>query len=201
MIGPDQKRNLDTYDNTGRSAIPCNGSQIRAATVTDAAAIMMCSDLAFASFAEHSDKADVKQVENLKSQIREGSIQLISHEGRLLGYISLWPSADRMFIDTLAVLPKHQRQGLGSRLLAFAECESLQRGLKAISLFTKAPMADNLVFYQSRGYRETGRCDDDGFCRVFYTKDLSPVTAVTFSASPPAASAGSRLPALIDDCQ
>jgi len=146
--------------------------RIRAATVADLASIVRCADLAFAPFAEHSDKQDVKPEENLRSQILEGSIHLICDEAQVLGYISLWPTANQMFIDTLAVLPMHHRRGLGSQLLAFADRETLRLGLYSVSLFTKETMADNLVFYQRRGYGETGRCDGDGFCRVFFSKSI-----------------------------
>ena len=107
----------------------------------------------------------------------EGSIHLICDEAQVLGFISLWPTADQMFIDTLAVLPRHHRRGLGSQLLAFADSETLRLGLSGVNLFTKATMVDNLVFYQRRGYRETGRCDDDGCCRVFYSKSVSRLAA------------------------
>jgi ribosomal protein S18 acetylase RimI-like enzyme len=154
--------------------------QIRAATVADLASIASCADLAFASVIGHSDKRDAKLgEESLRSQILEGSIRLICDEAHVLGYISLWPSADQMFIDTLAVLPKHHRRGLGSRLLAFADSETSRLGLSSVNLFTKAMMVDNLEFYRRRGFRETGRCDDDGFCRVFYTKEISPKSVVT----------------------
>ena len=145
---------------------------IRVATITDLVSITSCTDLAFASFAEQSHKRDAKLEDSLRSQILEGSIWLICDEAHVLGYISLWPTADQMFIDTLAVRPSHHRQGLGSQLLAFADRETLRLGLSSVNLFTKATMADNLVFYQHRGYRETGRCDEDGFCRVFYSKSI-----------------------------
>ena len=144
--------------------------RIRVATVDDFAAILACSELAFPSFSEFEDSEDAPVSDDLKSQILEGSVRLICNGTQVLGYISFWPAADQMFIGTLAVLPTHHRQGLGSKLLAFADAETLRLGFKAVSLFTKATMKGNLQFYQSRGYRETGRCDDDGFCRVFYIK-------------------------------
>jgi ribosomal protein S18 acetylase RimI-like enzyme len=146
---------------------------IRAATVTDLASIVRCADLAFATFAGLSDKRDVKLEDSLRSRILERSIHLICDEAQVLGYISLWPAADQMFIDTLAVLPKHHCRGLGSQLLAFADRETLRLGLDSINLFTKATIAENLAFYRHRGYRETSRCDDDGFCRVFYSKSIA----------------------------
>ena len=149
-----------------------DGMRIRTATGADLASIVRCADLAFAPFAGHSAKRDVNMEENLKSQILEGSIHLLCNEAQVLGYISLWPTANQMFIDTLAVLPMHRRRGFGSQLLAFADRETLRLGLSSVNLFTKATMADNLVFYKRRGYGETGRCDDDGFCRVFFRKNI-----------------------------
>jgi ribosomal protein S18 acetylase RimI-like enzyme len=182
VIERDQITKFGTNCYIGRFGRDRNSSKIRAATVTDLAAIVACSDLAFMSFAGGRDKRDVKPTHNLQSQILEGSIQLICDETSVLGYISLWPTADRMFVDTLAVLPKHHRRGLGSQLLAFADSETLRLGLKSVNLFTKATMADNLEFYRRRGYHETGRCDDDGFCRVFYSKNISPVIVAAISS-------------------
>src|SRR5207248_47943 len=105
------------------------------------------------------------------------SVHLICDEAQVLGYITLLPVSDQMFVDSLAVLPKHHRHGLGSQLLAFADSETSRLGLSGLNLFTKATMVENLVFYQRCGYRETGRCDDDGFCRVFYNKSILGMTA------------------------
>lgn len=184
VIGNFQKRNRDAVDSIGGAADGSHRTHIRVATVDDLAAIVICLDLAFASFNgnEFEDSEDVQLPDDLKSQIIEGSIRLICDETQVLGYISFWPAADQMFVDTLAVLPKHRRQGLGSKLLAFADIETLRLGLKAVTLFTKARMTGNLQFYQSRGYRETGRCDDDGFCRVFYTKKFPPLPEAAISA-------------------
>jgi ribosomal protein S18 acetylase RimI-like enzyme len=155
---------------------------IRTATAADLPAIVDCSNLAFAAFgtdALDSDSDcvtdDAQLAKTLHAQIIEGSIRLICNQTEILGYIAFWPTADEMFVDTLAVSPKYHRRGLGSRLLAFADNETSRLGLKAITLFTKAKMPGNLRFYRRRGYREIGRCDDDGFCRVFYAKKISPL--------------------------
>ena len=84
----------------------------------------------------------------------------------VLGYISLWPIADHLFVDSVAVLPDCRGRGLRTLLLAFAEHEAARLGLRSVRLFTKQMMADNFSFYRHRGYCETGRCDDDGVPRV-----------------------------------
>ena len=184
MIGTHRKRNHEIDGVIGHAAHGSPATHIRTATVSDLGAIVTCSNLAFALFAGKVDEdADnVQLAKNLSSQILEGSIRLICDKTDVLGYISFWPTSDTMFVDTLAVLPKHHRRGLGSELLAFADFETQRLGLRAITLFPKARMTGNLRFYQSRGYCETGRCDDDGFCRVFYTKKLPLLAAAAFSA-------------------
>ena len=78
-----------------------------------------------------------------------------------------------MFVESIAVLPEHQNKGLGTRLLAFAEQEAARFGLASVRLFTKQRTNDGFAFYKYRGFRETDRCDSDGFPRVFYSKDVS----------------------------
>ena len=87
--------------------------QIRTATITDLASVARCADLAFASFVGHWTKRDVEMKGNLRSQIVDGSIQLICDGARVLGYISFWPAAGQMFIDTLAVLRSTMGRGSG----------------------------------------------------------------------------------------
>ncbi len=183
MVGRDQVFNLDAYSCVRRFGKSIHSLQIRTAKAADLSAIEKCLDLAFNSFAGHTDGGDAKLANNLQSQILDGSIQLICDGNSVLGYVAIWPAGGQMFVDTLAVVPTHRRQGLGSQLLAFAESEARRLGLETVNLFTKATMVGNLEFYRRRGYIETGRCDDDGFCRVFYTKHVSAVTAATIAAT------------------
>ncbi|MFN0218253.1 MAG: N-acetyltransferase family protein [Hyphomicrobium sp.] len=149
--------------------------QIRAARIDDIAAIVACQDLAFASSNENSAKHDATLDKDrvMSSQVLEGVVHLLCDGDKVLGYISIWPTTDHLFVDTVAVLPNHHRQGLGTLLLSFAEREARRRRLHTIKLFTMATMANNLRFYERRGYREIDRCDEDGLSRVFYCKDVS----------------------------
>ena len=126
--------------------------EIRAATPWDLAAVASCADLAF-GFPRSPDN----RVE-LALQIQEGSVHVICDAARVLGYISFSPNRDHLYVDAIAVLPRLHRQGLGSRLLAFAEQEALRLGLRSVRLFTNGEIAGNLIFYRQRGYHETGRC-------------------------------------------
>ena len=150
--------------------------KIRVATSDDVAAVGACADRAFLQFTPPARHTAEGHDDDLLEQIRRENLHVISEgsDPTIVGYISLLPIADHMFVESIAVLPEHQNKGLGTRLLAFAEQEAARRGLNSVRLFTKQKTTDGFVFYKYRGYRETDRCDSDGFPRVFYSKDISP---------------------------
>ena len=141
--------------------------RIRVATPFDLVAVASCADLSFGSPHSPSNRTE------LASQIQEGSIHVISDAKQILGYISLSPNRDHLFVDAVAVLPRFHRQSLGTQLLAFAEKEALRLGLRSVRLFTNGNISGNLKFYRRRGYRETGRCDEGTFSRIFLRKDVT----------------------------
>ena len=146
--------------------------RIRAATIADLAQVIACEDLAFPRFIPHSRRC-LKPRSNLEPQIREGAVHVISIPTRILAYISFSANPDHLFVDAIGVLPELQGRGLGSQLLAFAERVALRLRLRSLKLFTDGSTANNR-FYQCRGYRETDRCDDGSFTRVFYMKHVGP---------------------------
>jgi len=155
--------------------------RIRAATISDLVEVGACADLAMAHVDGSRNVRDVKPDGELASQIRRGSVHVICGWARVLGFVSFSPNADHLFVDAIAVRPSHQRQGLGSRLLAFAEGEASRLGLRSVRLFTDGKLADNLNFFQSRGYHEISRCDECEFSRVFYSKDIAGRTSSRFA--------------------
>jgi ribosomal protein S18 acetylase RimI-like enzyme len=140
--------------------------KVRSATAGDLAAVAWCADLAFGVPPDN-------RVE-LAIQIQQRSVQVMCDTGRVLGFISFSPNRDHLFVEAIAVLPELQGQGIGSRLLGFAEQMAGRLDLRSVRLFTSGEIADNLMFYRGRGYHETGRCNEAGFSRVFYSKDIAP---------------------------
>lgn len=63
------------------------------------------------------------------------------------------PLDDHLFVVTLAVAPEHRRQGLGRRLIAFAEGEARCRGLGSIHLHADRRSPTGLSFYERLGFR------------------------------------------------
>jgi ribosomal protein S18 acetylase RimI-like enzyme len=92
---------------------------------------------------------------------------------RPVGVLVMRPARDSLFVENVAVDPAHQRRGIGRLLLSFAEHHARQLGLPAITLYTNVRMTENLRYYPSLGYVETGRRQQEGFDRVFFRKSLS----------------------------
>ena len=57
-----------------------------------------------------------------------------------------------VYVHRLAVDPKHQKQGIGSKLMDFAENESKLSGVESIRLDTFSQNIVNQNFYEKRGY-------------------------------------------------
>lgn len=147
--------------------------RIRLAEATDFAGIITCEHLAFEMVTRRKGNIDLQHNGALASQIRGGEVHLAVVEQQIVGYIVFTPSSDHIYVDTVAVLPDKQRRGLGSQLLAHAEQAARTQGLGSVKLFTDGRIASNVAFYERRGYSETGRCEDDRFSRVFYSKTIS----------------------------
>jgi hypothetical protein len=54
----------------------------------------------------------------------------------------------------------------------FADDQARRRGHRRISLYTNVAMTENLAYYPRHGYRETHRGEQDGYQRVFFSKEL-----------------------------
>jgi GNAT superfamily N-acetyltransferase len=94
--------------------------------------------------------------------------------GGILGRTSL----GLLFIDLVYLPDRVRGGGLGSRMLAMAEAEALERGCRRGVLYTISFQAPG--FYERHGWREFGRipCDPPGTARVFMTKELAPETRI-----------------------
>jgi ribosomal protein S18 acetylase RimI-like enzyme len=77
-----------------------------------------------------------------------------------------------LLLDNIAVAPEAQGEGLGKKLVAFAESEALRRGFTELRLYTNEKMTENLTLYPRLGFEETHRGRQAGYDRVFFRKRL-----------------------------
>lgn len=94
--------------------------------------------------------------EDYTSRIERGEVWVLETGSSLSGVVVLEPVTDYLMVYSIAVHPRHQGQGYGRLLLAFAEQRAMTTGLLEVRLYTTTLMKRNLAFYRSCGYDEVG---------------------------------------------
>lgn len=137
----------------------------------------------FRYLATHQDAATTRR------RVNKGECYLLIQGERLIGTVLMvppWEPApfcewyDRRDVTILAqfaVDPAHQRRGLGSRLLRFAEERAKALGAREASVDTAEGAQHLLRFYRARGYREVGleQWTHTNYRSVLLSKTLSPL--------------------------
>jgi ribosomal protein S18 acetylase RimI-like enzyme len=102
--------------------------------------------------------------------------------------VTLIPEDGWLYLDNFAVAPDQQGQGIGRRILAFAEEHARQLWLPEVRLLTNEMMWENQRMYQAAGYEEFERtARAPGFSRIHYAKRVSPIDLGAIGYLPPAA--------------
>ena len=127
---------------------------------------------AFGIYRDRMDRDPAPMTADYPALVRAGQVWVALADDEILGLVVLVPERERLWLETVAVRPRAQGSGVGSRLLELAEAEALRHHLPAVALCTNQVMTENLAYYPRRGYRQTHRAQQDGFARVFFRKDL-----------------------------
>lgn len=104
--------------------------------------------------------------------IRNNSVWVLE-QGLIVGFVVMYKSNNVLQLDNVAVDPVYHGNGFGRMLLAFAEDHANTLTCSKVTLYTNIHMTENLSFYPTLGYVETGRRIEDGFDRVYFTKDVA----------------------------
>ncbi len=86
--------------------------------------------------------------------------------GDVLGPVDTWRDPPSAHIDSIAVLPEHQHQGVGTRLLQSFLGEVRRRGCTRVTLEVSTVNATGLAFFARHGFRQKRRLPD------YYGRDL-----------------------------
>lgn len=88
---------------------------IRPAVIEDSLDVSECVDAAYAKYIERIGKKPAPMLTDYKALIEAGHVFLMIGESRPLGILVAEPKADFLFIESIAVYPPHQGQGLGKK--------------------------------------------------------------------------------------
>ncbi len=129
---------------------------IRRAKSEDADALADCIDAAYSIYADRI--ADLPAVsDGVAEAISRHRVWVAEMDGRLVGGLVLVPHDDCLFLENIAVRPESAGSGLGRALIARAEQDCLDLGLREIRLSTHQDMPENIAIYSRLGWKETGR--------------------------------------------
>src|SRR5690242_10098817 len=142
-------------------------SVIRAAQPADVPAIERIVAAAYTPYIDRIGRAPAPMTadhHDLVGTTDHVYVTVDEDDGQIVGVVVL--------VDSVAVAPGRQGHGHGRALLAFAEHRARERGCGEVRLYTNAAMTENLALYPRLGYVEVDRRVDDGYDRVYFTKDV-----------------------------
>ena len=143
---------------------------IRRARPADRTAVDAIVTAAYETYIERMSQKPGPMLDDYGLLIAAGAVSVIEEPaGMIAALIVLLPKLDHLLLDNIAVHPERQGQGLGRRLIAFAEDEARRQGRTELRLYTHVTMVENIALYTRLGFQETGRGREDGYDRVFMT--------------------------------
>ena len=145
---------------------------IRAAKPEDAGSILDCVTAAYEHYIPLIGKPPGPMLDDYGANIANYDVYVAESDSRLAGILVLIRQADRLLLDNVAVGPGFQGQGIGKRLMAFAEDCGLNWGFHTIELYTHEVMQENVVIYKKLGYQESERKTVNGYDRIYMRKSL-----------------------------
>jgi ribosomal protein S18 acetylase RimI-like enzyme len=122
---------------------------------------------------------------SVQAEIRSSTVLFAREEGLVVGAMRLatrnpWlgntdfftPCNRPIFLTSMAVAPKRQRQGIGRQLLVEARRVAMEMGGEALRLDSYAGPAGAGEFYCKCGFREVRRGDYNGTALVWFESPL-----------------------------
>jgi ribosomal protein S18 acetylase RimI-like enzyme len=153
-------------------ASPGTPLTLRLATPDDLPSVRRCVDAAYSKYVERIGREPAPMTADYPALVARNAVNVAEDGDGFAGVAVFWPEAGHLYIDNLAVWPDRQGQGIGSRLVEACETHARTLGLTELRLYTNEAMTENLDFYPRRGFVETGRGEESGFRRVYFSKAL-----------------------------
>lgn len=143
---------------------------IRKAVIDDAKNLKCCMEIAYSKYLNRLNGKRLPPMEvDYEGEIASFPVWVAEYNIEIVGGLVLVFEDDYATIANVAVHPDFQRNGLGRRLMDFAELEAKRRGYLEILLATHVLLAENVSFYLHLGWSEIVRDDT----RVYMKKNIS----------------------------
>jgi N-acetylglutamate synthase-like GNAT family acetyltransferase len=130
--------------------------QVRIAGPQEAKAITDVINAAFHQAEDFFIERDRITVEQVQLQLSTGEFLVSDENGAITGCVYVEMKGDRSYLGLLAVDPKAQKSGLGSKLMTAAEEHCCKAGSRFMDIQIVNLRKELPDFYHRRGYVETG---------------------------------------------
>ena len=95
---------------------------------------------------------------------------VVPESGAIEALLALRTETGELWVDNVAVSRALKGQGVGRRLLEFAEQRARELGVPQLRLVTNVLMSENRAIYAHLGWTEGEEITEDGFSRVEFSK-------------------------------
>ena len=126
---------------------------LRRAVTGDAAAIGVLTVAAYGKWVGVIGREPLPMRADPMAALLRHRVDVIDRVGLLAGLIETQLKADHLWVESVAVHPDWQGQGLGRRLIAQAEVLARAAGLGEVRLLTNPAFVGNVAFYQGLGFQ------------------------------------------------
>lgn len=151
---------------------PPVGYRLRRASPADAEAITRLVDAAYRGYIPLLGRTPMPMLTDFRSAIGSHPVFVLEGDDGIAAVLELEDRGDHLWIDNVAVDPKHQGHGLGRWLLGLADREARRLRLTELGLLTNERYTANIAMYERYGYRETHREPHLGTDLVYFRKRL-----------------------------
>lgn len=144
--------------------------ELRQAREADLPSIQRVIAAAYHKYLTRMDRPPAPLLRDYRRSIEAGAVWVTGSP--VIGLISLTQADDMILIENIAVHPDLQWNGLGRRLMEFAEEQARKHRLRRLALYTNEVMTENQAIYARLGYRVIDRRVEDGYRRIYMEKIL-----------------------------
>ena len=145
---------------------------IRPARPEEAPALRALVRAAYAHYVPVIGIEPLPMVDDYAARIAAHQAWVLEQDGDLLGVLVLEDTPGGLLLDNIAVSEAARGQGLGRRMIAFAEAEARARGHARLWLYTNEKMTANIALYTRLGFAEIRREEKSGRRAVIMEKHL-----------------------------
>ena len=150
---------------------------IRLAMTTEVPAIKLIAQKSFERYVPLIGKPPAPMNADFSVHVLKATVFIAQSEKKqdsVLGYAIVLKRDGKWCLDNIAVSPEARGRGVGSALIVACETFLQKRGVQRYHLYTNEAMEQNLTWYPEIGFVEMARRLEDGFSRIYFTKEMVP---------------------------